>query len=589
MNVSEELLKCLNTGKMHSRKPILILLILAALLAAGGSSLSAQSAFDPVYLEEAEQIREKLDLFTDRSMYMVNERIFFRVNHELSGLAENSRWSTLVYAELIAASGEVFVSSKHPLREGAACGSIHIPSGLLTGNYFLKCYTRWMRNQGAETYSYMPLRIINPFKTGVLMQADDEGLSPTHSMYRSNLVEIGLLPAGSGNTADMTLQMSIPGSGFHESIEGCVTVVPSGAIDTLKGQLEPEPASLGTQRFILDYLPDLNGSTLSGTVVDQDGAGLAFVGLHFTVLGAEPHYMVGISDQKGHFAVSAPQLTGRQEMIVVPDPVDNNRPEVRIDHDFDRETMALPGKAFTLSEQERVLVREMAIRMQLDRNFREVREDTAILVDANKEGIIPFYGLPYQRIEMNDFVNLPTLEEVFINLVPNVYVLKRKGKKSLKIESKNNSIAVYSPLIMMDYIPVFDLEALLTLNPEKLSGIDVINDVYVKGGVYFGGIISIHSREGDMAGIDLSAGAYFFDYLCMAPVETYQAVQPVQGDRIPDTRNTILWLDRVKVKRNEPFEYSFIAPTRVGEYTVLFRWVSPLGGAFSSTCRFRVE
>jgi hypothetical protein len=190
---------------------------------------------------------------------------------------------------------------------------------------------------------------------------------------------------------------------------------------------------------------------------------------------------------------------------------------------------------------------------------------------------------------MDDYVNLPTLEEVFINLVPNVDVLRKKGESYLSIKSENSAIGIYPPLILIDHISVFDQKALLALPPEKIDRIDLINEVYLKGSVAFGGLLAIYSKGGDMAGIDLPEGGYFFDFLSFSPkVETYVAL-PSPGDRIPDLRNTILWVADLKVRKDQPGELRFSAPATPGDYVVLVRAVAPDGELWSASSLFSVE
>ena len=59
--------------------------------------------------------------------------------------------------------------------------------------------------------------------------------------------------------------------------------------------------------------------------------------------------------------------------------------------------------------------------------------------------------------------------------------------------------------------------------------------------------------------------------------------------RVPDTRNTILWLDDVMLERGEIREISFQAPSRGGDYLVLVRGLAAPGEVASATTRFRVK
>jgi len=214
--------------------------------------------------------------------------------------------------------------------------------------------------------------------------------------------------------------------------------------------------------------------------------------------------------------------------------------------------------------------------------------------EPSKGTNIPFYGTRVNRLLIDDYVRLPNLEEVFINLVPDVQFYKKKGENSIRILSDNASISIFDPLIIVDHISVFDHEAVLGLLPEKIERIDLINEVYLKGNVAFGGILAIYSKKGDMAGIDLPEGSYFFDYQSFYPQEEVteglaRDLDKQISSRVPDTRNTIYWRDDIELKKGSPLELPFMAPDTPGEYVILIRGVDPMGEVLSTTARFRVE
>jgi hypothetical protein len=202
---------------------------------------------------------------------------------------------------------------------------------------------------------------------------------------------------------------------------------------------------------------------------------------------------------------------------------------------------------------------------------------------------IPFYGTRVNRLLIDDYVRLPNLEEIFINLMPEVQFYRKQGKNRIRILSDNSSIGVYKPLIMIDHISVFDHEALLALSPEKIERIDLIDDIYLKGNVAFGGVLAIHSKNGDMAGVDLPAGSYFFDYQSFHPTASFEDALLVQDGRIPDTRNTFFWAGDLVLEQGKQIEIPFRAPSTSGNYVILVRGVSPDGEIYSATAEFSVE
>ena len=92
-----------------------------------------------------------------------------------------------------------------------------------------------------------------------------------------------------------------------------------------------------------------------------------------------------------------------------------------------------------------------------------------------------------------------------------------------------------------------------------------------------------------MAGIDLPAGSYFFDYLAIQPENTPIEMIPAPGDQIPDTRNTLLWISDLVLERSIAKEIVFKAPAYPGEYVVLVRCMARPGEVLSVTAWFVVK
>ncbi|MCK5134487.1 MAG: hypothetical protein KAR19_01770 [Bacteroidales bacterium] len=576
---------------MKLNRSAYFLLMAAGLFFGKTSYASGQSPFDPSRASEASLIREHVEVFTDRSIYTVNESIRFRADYSVEGLGEGKQWSTVLYVELVTSSGMAVAHGKFSLSSGKSSGDLIIPASALTGNYFLKCYTRWMRNSGPETYSYTPLKLINPFNSEVTSHSNGvaEVQKGSRREYTGGLIECLTTSISYNQGEEVLLRLAGPVNTHLQRFHCCVTIVPAGGIDTLHGQQVFNRAAMNPEDYRVNFLPEPIGPSLSGTVVQagQEVRPVTLTKVHFTLLGEKPDYFTTITDAHGRFVVSTPDLTGIQELFVTPHPAEGLQAEVRIDQDFDVGSLPVPVEEFSLSPVEREVARQMAIQMQLSTAFQRPVQTKSETVEEDPVG--SFYGTPVHSIEMDDYVKLPTLEEVFINLVPDVYVVKRESRSSLKVQSDNSSIGIYEPLLLIDHIPVFDQHAVMSISPAKVSRIDVINEVYIKGNISYGGVISIHSRKGDMAGIDLPIGSYFFDFQSLQP--TPQKMVKAFGDRgrVPDTRNTILWLDDVLLERGKIREIPFQAPSRPGEYLILVRALVVPGEVTSATTHFRVE
>jgi len=554
----------------------------------------AQTPFEPALGEVASRIREQVQVFTDRNIYAVDEFIYFSADQRLSGLSDANPWSSVLYVELVAPGGETLVKGKYRIEGGRAEGSLHIPSESLTGNYFLKCYTRWMRNAGPDSFSYTPLKIINPFRSEVGANADvpAPANSASRISYRKGMLECTPGSAAYHAGQEVLFKLSLAPDSRLDALRCCVTVVPEGAVDLDQGQLE-NIRGRDDQAFRVDLLPDLgNNISISGTVLGPDQEPKPHTTLHFSLLGEVPDYFAAMSNIRGKFVISTPLGAGEyKEFFVAPEQENGSGLEVRIDQEFDSRAPGFSVEEFRLSDTERELARQITLNMQLSKVFSAddpPSEQAArqLYSDGNR---IPFYGTHVNRLLIDDYVMLPNLEEVFINLIPEVQLYRKQGRKRIRILSENNSIGVYKPLIMIDHISVFDHEALLAISPEKIERIDLINDIYLKGSVPFGGILAIHSRKGDMAGIDLPHGSYFFDYQSFHTSQPPVDPSPVLDERVPDTRNTLLWSAGLLLSGENELEIPLRAPSVKGRYVVLVRAVSSDGEVFAASSDFIVE
>lgn len=570
----------------------------------------AQRPFDPEYQSAGSSITDHLEVFTDRTLYVSGETIRFRTDCFTEGLSVNAPWSSVLYAELLAPAGNTVATVKSARQEGFFKGSLSIPDDLLTGHYLMRSYTRWMRNRGPGSYSYTLVKIINPFRREV---AEYPGSTKKDSaeinlpMRDTSQKLIECVPEHSvyfpGDWVRISLE--VPEDAAPDGFRGCLTVVPDGSADTLTGSCPPGNRSEFSEPFRLQFLPDLGEAlSLSGMVVTGKGAPAGGSNLSFSLLGNHPDLITASTDLHGRFAVQVPFSKSDQAFLVAPHPGEYDSLEVRIVQDMDIRRIPFATGRFRLTAQEQEVATRMALQWQIMDAYRD-RDSAGITGQVPLNQTLPFYGSAVERIDLSEYVNLPTLEEVFINLVPDVQIVRRKRSLSFYIEGMNSNIGFYRPLVMVDCIPIFDHEALLALNPREFERIEVIREVYVKGSMAFGGVISLFSKNGDMAGLGLSQGSYFFDVIPLPVTPAAGTMLPrikeieerPSGDpsvdepdeRLPDLSNTVLWEPDLYLSPGARREITFRAPGGSGSYVVLVRGALSHGKILTGITRFRVQ
>ena len=550
----------------------------------------AQSPYDSAYAEMAKQRPEKLIVFTDRSIYAVNETIHFSALLQSGAYPYPDPGSEVLYAELVNSSGEAVAKGKFPISENWSAGHISIPPTIASGTYYLRSYTRWMRNFGAGNFTYLPLRVVNPFSNDAILANPETG-KPDLIPVSKGPGTVHISPAGHtygpGALVDVELTLK-EGTNIHVQ-HACISVVPKGAIDTSafihQVDLNPDtPAS-----FQFNFLPERNGTAISGTILEKNSRNPApAIPVHFSILGENPTYFAAVSDQWGRFLTNIPPRVGNQEMFVIPEPQADQSLEVRIENDFSSDPLPFNPESFSLRQDEKRLASRLSLHMQLQMAFMAKSEIDSAMSSKPSE-FTPFYGLPGISVKIDEYIKLPNMEEVIENLVPRTYVRRKRGSAYFMIDSENPMITLFDPLILIDHIPVFDMEVVLAIPPSKINYIEVIPEVYVKGGMKYGGIISITSRQGDLAGIKLSEGSYFFDYATLQPPLVPQGPRYKGPGAIPDTRNTLFWKDHMELDQDTSYRISFPAASLPGTYLILIRGVASDGTIVHGLNQINVE
>lgn len=95
---------------------------------------------------------EKAYLQFDKPYYAIGDTIYFKgyitvgAQHNLSAL------SGILYADLIGPDNKIYRSLKLPIVSGTTSGDFTLADSLKGGNYRVRAYTQWMRNEGESSF-----------------------------------------------------------------------------------------------------------------------------------------------------------------------------------------------------------------------------------------------------------------------------------------------------------------------------------------------------------------------------------------------------------------------------------------------------
>jgi hypothetical protein len=528
---------------------------------------------------------ERICLFTDRNIYTAGEKLLFSAFISGSPSSWEYDWSRVMYLELISSNGNPVVQSKHPLSGFKADGSMQLPENLFTGNYYLKAYTRWMRNFSASGYTWVQVKVINPFQAGIENAAESAGvkdeidfIAPGRNL-RKNAIICQTDKTIYYRRDKVVLDLTIPPEQYDLPEYYCVTVIRPGATDTLHyGPDIPSPDK-NIRNYPLNFIPDIRGLSLSGRIVDKStGLGVRQVHVRLSVLGENSDYSSCMTHHDGSFIFALQPYHGTTDMYITAESREDISMEILVDKEYANDNPVSFGQSFRLSKKEKETAAELMLHYQIEKAYREDIRDTSTGTDSRIRSY--FYGQPSNTIYIDDYIELPTIGEVIFELVPDVSVIKRSGLYYLRSGGYIIDLEVYRPLIFIDNIPVADVGRMLNMSPERIERIDVVDRIYAKGNMLFGGIMNLVSRKGDMAGIDLPENSYFFDYDGFAQTDAMASSGMMNQDtdsRVPDVRNCLYWNPAVKIIPGSHTKLEFYTSDKSGNYTIVIRGVTREG------------
>ena len=107
---------------------------------------------------------EKIFIHTDTNFWIVGETSWFKIYLVSAQSHQPVNSSRVAYVELVSTENQVVLQTKVELSNGFGKGQLSIPPALGSGNYYLRAYTRWMKNYSTDFFYHQPITIVNTFR-----------------------------------------------------------------------------------------------------------------------------------------------------------------------------------------------------------------------------------------------------------------------------------------------------------------------------------------------------------------------------------------------------------------------------------------
>ena len=337
------------------------------------------------------------------------------------------------------------------------------------------------------------------------------------------------------------------------------------------------------------WLPETRDVSLSGIIQNKKTKQvLPDIWVYASVLGADAQFHAYKSREDGSFIFSLNHLNNTHELSLTIDSIPGIEAEFLIYNDFSDNWPATQDIPLQIDSSQQLVLESMFVNYQVAQMFEKKEQLRQQSADT-----LPFPFTDLQAsISLKDFVALPTMPEVLNELVSYVNVRKRKGERVLAVVDQTRKNVYDHPLILVDNLPVFNVDEILAINPAKIERIDVIGKVYSFGDLLIEGIVMFHTKTDNFAGIQLPSASVFVDYQTVTPSAAVQFPvynpQSKTPTHSPDFKNLLYWNPSLPTS-NSDTTITFYTADELTDYEIIVRGKTMDGRPVFGKHEIRVE
>jgi hypothetical protein len=328
----------------------------------------------------------------------------------------------------------------------------------------------------------------------------------------------------------------------------------------------------------LKFPVEIDASVIQGNALNlKTGEYLANTDLWLTIIGEKNSVQLVKTDSSGNFICQI-DAQGTGDVIIQPNDTSIGY-EINLQDDFFNDYLEWYAEPVNFSEDELDAINQAVINMQLENAFGE---ESAIGEKAYFDSVY-FYGPPDNNIIIDEYIDLPVMEEIIREIVPYVYFRKRKQDYYLLMSDKNtNYLYDDEPLVLVDGVPVFNTNAVMAMDPAELLRIEILQKRYFLHNLKFDGIIHFITRERNFSILEQHPGIFRQTRAFPETAEVFTA--PVydsnrdRDDRRPDYRNTLYWNPHIKLDKGGYAKIEFYTGDHTGNYLIILEGTDELGG-----------
>jgi hypothetical protein len=342
-----------------------------------------------------------------------------------------------------------------------------------------------------------------------------------------------------------------------------------------------------------EYPLEFHGAVISGKVVDArtDNPSTQNIQGYLSVPGTRSQFTSATCDEGGRIHWELKDFFGGPEVVALTNPEDSGY-RIEINNPFSDKYSETPLPMFEFPRLDSALLTDKSVAMQvLNRYAGERLKRFAVPPGTDTS---TFYYQADHSYLLDDYTRFTTMEEVLREYVVLLLVQRRQGHWHLPLfDLGEQHFFPTDPLILLDGVPVFNIDSLMVLDPLKMRRLETVQHRYFMGSTSFPGIMNWTTYKGDLGGYILDPRATVVDYEGLQLKREFYSpsyeTDEEAASHLPDFRNVLYWAPRLPTNGQGKGALSFYSSDLPGKYIVVVEGLAADGRAGSGIASFEVE
>lgn len=523
-------------------------------------------------------INEQVILQSNADFYLSGESIFYKTICINTSNKETISLSKIIYVELINSQNISILKHKQVINNGISYNDFFIPTNTETGSYKIIAYTNLTKNK--NEYASRDLFIYNPyiaFPEKFQEKTSSSEIVSASNYWQENAANSKII----ANKKEFQKREKVVVN-INDNLKGnfILNVVKIDSIPTL---INPKNNNLfeQTERSTIEEntasFPETRGEIFSGKITAKnEGDALEDKKIALSIPGENFDFKITSTDKSGNFHFLMDNFNGEEAYFQV---LEKNKENYKIElFENSKIKTNITERDIKINPSYAKAFLKRSIANQIQNIYYHTKSDTVFAYKKSK----PFYYGSDKEYILTDYNPQNTVKEIFIEIIPEVYVSKKEGKQVFGVYDYevNSSNIYYNTLVLVDGFLLQDVDEILTFDPAFFTKINFVNKGYFLNKYMFNGVVNLTTK-------DLNYTPKIEqDYIIKKTIERPQLAKRYFNvnyaknsfEKIPDYRYQLCWEPNItEISSQKAFE--FYTSDIPGNYKIQIEGITKNGEA----------